>query len=156
MFQRLEAAFEQQRRFTADASHELRTPVTIVLAQVEQALAKERSVAEYRDALEVCGRAANRMKLLVSGLLMLARADAGHWASKRSPAALDEIISSAAALLGGLACYNITSLPPAGRWPQFRRFVCRMLLLRCAHRSISVTSRGEIAVRESMGEPVTI
>ncbi len=102
-FDRLRAAFEQQRRFTADASHELRTPVTIVLAQVEQALAKERSPEEYRGALEACGRAAARMKSLVSGLLMLARADAGRWATHRSPAAFDEIISSTVALVRGRA-----------------------------------------------------
>ena len=77
-FARLEAAFAQQTRFTADASHELRTPVSVILTQTELALAKERPAAEYREALEACYRAARRMKSLVDGLLTLARIDAGE------------------------------------------------------------------------------
>jgi heavy metal sensor kinase len=77
-FARLEAAFAQQTRFTADASHELRTPVSVILTQTELALAKERPAAEYREALEACCRAARRMKTLVDGLLTLARIDAGE------------------------------------------------------------------------------
>ena len=51
-FSRLEAAFAHQARFTSDASHELRTPVSVVLTQTQTALARERDPAEYREALE--------------------------------------------------------------------------------------------------------
>ena len=78
MFGRLQTSFERQARFTADASHELRTPTAVVLAQSELALAKERSAEEYREALGACYRAAKRMELLVEGLLTLARIDAGY------------------------------------------------------------------------------
>jgi heavy metal sensor kinase len=77
-FDRLEQAFEQQTRFTADASHELRTPLSIVLSQVDLALSRERSAAEYRDVLATVRRAAQRMKRVIEGLLALARADAGR------------------------------------------------------------------------------
>ena len=58
---RLETAFANQARFTSDASHELRTPVTVILAQTQTVLVRKRSAEEYREALEACQRAAQRM-----------------------------------------------------------------------------------------------
>src|SRR5205823_12651972 len=76
-FARLEAAFAHQARFTSDASHELRTPLSVILSQTQTALSRERSEPEYREALEACQRAANRMRRLTESLLELARLDAG-------------------------------------------------------------------------------
>jgi signal transduction histidine kinase len=77
-FARLEAAFTQQARFTADASHELRTPVSVILSQTQAALVRERSAGEYRESLEACQRAAQRMRRLIDNLLELARLDDNH------------------------------------------------------------------------------
>lgn len=77
-FARLDAAFTQQARFTADASHELRTPVSVILTQTQMALSRERSAADYRETLEACQRAAQRMRRLIESLLELARLDAGQ------------------------------------------------------------------------------
>lgn len=77
-FARLEAAFAQQVRFTSDAAHELRTPVTVLLTQTQAALARERPAGEYREALEASQRAAQRMRRLIESLLELARLDAGQ------------------------------------------------------------------------------
>ncbi len=75
-FDRLQEAFEDQARFTADASHELRTPVAAILAQTAMARRKERSASEYREVIDACYVVAKRMKSLVVGLLTLARTDA--------------------------------------------------------------------------------
>jgi heavy metal sensor kinase len=77
-FARLQASFARQAQFTADASHELRTPVSVVLTQTQTALARERPAAEYRESLEACQRAALRMRRLTESLLTLARLDAGR------------------------------------------------------------------------------
>ncbi len=82
-FSRLDAAFEQQRQFTSDAAHELRTPVSVILTQTQSTLNKERSPAEYRETLEACQRAAQRMRRLIESLLELARLDAGQETMKR-------------------------------------------------------------------------
>jgi heavy metal sensor kinase len=77
-FARLEGAFAHQVRFTADASHELRTPVTVILSQTQTALSRERAAPEYRETLQACQRAAQRMRKLIESLLELARLDAGQ------------------------------------------------------------------------------
>lgn len=77
-FARLETAFAQQQQFTSDAAHELRTPVSVILTQVQSTLNKERTSAEYRETLAACQRAAERMKRLIESLLELARFDAGQ------------------------------------------------------------------------------
>lgn len=76
-FGRLQAAFARQAQFTADASHELRTPVSVVLSQTQMTLAKDRTGDEYRECLAACQRAAVRMRRLVESLLILARIDSG-------------------------------------------------------------------------------
>lgn len=77
-FERLDNAFAQQARFTADAAHELRTPVTVILTHVQNSLATEGLSDDNREALEACERAARRMRRLIESLLQLARFDAGR------------------------------------------------------------------------------
>jgi two-component system, OmpR family, sensor kinase len=106
MFERLQASFDRQARFTADASHELRTPTAVVLAQTELALAKQRSPEEYREALSACQRAAKRMESLVEGLLTLARIDAGQVSLRREPVDLQQVVENSVTLLKPLADQN--------------------------------------------------
>lgn len=77
-FARLEASFAQQARFTADAAHELRTPVTVVLTHVQNALAEGGLAEDQRKAFEACQRAAQRMRRMIESLLQLSRFDAGQ------------------------------------------------------------------------------
>ena len=82
-FDRLEAAFAQQKQFASDAAHELRTPVSVILTQAQAALNRERDAGEYKQVVEACQRAAQRMKKLINALLELARLDAGQEQMKR-------------------------------------------------------------------------
>jgi two-component system, OmpR family, sensor kinase len=95
-FSRLQTEFERQVRFTADASHELRTPLTVFSANVELALARPRTVEEYQETLKRCEQAAGRMRGLVDGLLMLARADAGRLDLDRKPVDLRQLVEETA------------------------------------------------------------
>jgi len=102
-FDRLQAAFEQQVRFTTDASHELRTPLSVVANQAELALRRERQPAEYRDALQAILEAARRMRAVVEDLLTLARADAGQLSLRRDPLDLAALVRDTAGLMAGEA-----------------------------------------------------
>jgi signal transduction histidine kinase len=102
-FDRLGAALDEQKRFTADAAHELRTPVSVVLTQTQTALNRERTAAEYRDAVESCQRAAQRMRRLIESLLELARLDAGQEQMKRERLKLDLAVVDCTKLVQPLA-----------------------------------------------------
>jgi len=73
---RVETSFERQRRFTGEASHQLRTPLTAMLGQMEVALRRERDSEEYRRVLRSAMNQAGRLQGIVEMLLFLARADA--------------------------------------------------------------------------------
>ena len=103
MLDRLERAFDTQRRFTADASHELRAPLTVLRGEIEVALKRERSVAEYQATLERCREEVIRMARLVSDLLTLARSDAGVLVDERAEVDLGSVVQRVAARYGAVA-----------------------------------------------------
>ena len=96
MLSRLESGFESQRRFTADASHELRSPLSRLRAELEIALRRPRDLAEYGEALRSCLEEVNRLTELMEELLTLARLDAGHERGPFERVALDRIIKEVA------------------------------------------------------------
>ena len=116
-FERLDAAFAQQRQFTADASHELRTPLTVILTQTQAALSRERSAPEYRESLEACQRAAQRMRRMAESLLELARLDGGQESLERSNIDLSTVARETVEMLAPLGKEKglelKTSLEPA-------------------------------------------
>jgi heavy metal sensor kinase len=88
LLSRLQEAFERQRRFTGDASHQLRTPLAILLGQVEVALLRERPPDEYQRVLRAVAGQGTRLQRIVEMLLFLARADAESAAPELSSVSL--------------------------------------------------------------------
>jgi len=118
MLARLDASFEQQKRFMADASHELRTPVAIVRGESEVALSREeRDGREYRESLAIINEEGKRLTRVVEDLFMLARADAGQYPLTLTEFYLDEMVGESVHSVRSLAQrreLEITYQPPAG------------------------------------------
>lgn len=102
-FAQLEAAFAQQKQFTADASHELRTPIAVLISEAQTALARPRTAAEYRETIEACLATAQQMRRLTESLLDLARLDAGAATLTRQPVDLAALASACVEQLRSLA-----------------------------------------------------
>lgn len=77
MFDRLEASFEAEQQFTSDASHELRTPTTVILAECSYAQKNAKTPEDYQASLDVIQRQAEKMSTLVKSLLEITRLDQG-------------------------------------------------------------------------------
>ncbi|MCI8590833.1 MAG: HAMP domain-containing histidine kinase [Lachnospiraceae bacterium] len=75
MFEKLDKAFETERQFTSDASHELRTPMSVIMAQCEYTLEEPRPAKEYEEALRVIQRQSRKMSGLINDMLDFARLD---------------------------------------------------------------------------------
>jgi two-component system, OmpR family, sensor kinase len=94
LLDRLARSIEQQRRFMADASHELRTPIAILRGEADVALARpERSTGEYRESLQILREEARRLSQIVENLFTLARADAGNYPLTKTHFYLDELLA---------------------------------------------------------------
>ena len=133
-FARLDAAFAQQARFTADAAHELRTPVTVILTQAQSALGGDCGLEEHREALAATQRAAQRMRRLIESLLELSRLDAGQEALRQSNCDLSRIVSECLELIMPLAAErsirikaDLTEAPCSGDADRLAQVVTNLL-----------------------------
>ncbi len=102
-FSKLDSAFEQQVRFTADASHELRTPISVILAKCQFALRRDREPEKYREALKTCEASAQHIRGLVESLLELARIDSGEFQIQKTQGDLAETAGQTIEMLNTLA-----------------------------------------------------
>ncbi|MDQ3919393.1 MAG: ATP-binding protein, partial [Acidobacteriota bacterium] len=104
LLRRLNSSFDLQRRFMADASHELRTPISVMRTATGVTLERDgREEGEYRDALKVVDEQAQRLTRIVEDMFTLARADTGRLAPRRERFRLDELLAEtirAAEVLG--------------------------------------------------------
>ena len=103
MLGRLQAAFDQLRRFTADASHELRTPLTAIRSVGEVALQDQAIPSEYRDVMGSMLEEVDHLTRLSESLLELSRADAGHVHLQRTDIALLTVAQEANSMVEVLA-----------------------------------------------------
>jgi two-component system OmpR family sensor kinase len=99
MLERLDRSFEVQRRFTADASHELRSPLSRLRAEIEVMLRRPRSPAEYEETLRSCLDEVQRVQDLIEELLELARIDARQEPELAEPVEVGEIVDAALAVV---------------------------------------------------------
>jgi heavy metal sensor kinase len=96
MLERIERSFTRTRQFTADASHELRAPMTLIHTAAEYSLRRERSREELVDSLQKILRESQRTTAMIDDLLLLARGDAGREAASLAPIDAAPLLCSAA------------------------------------------------------------
>ncbi len=117
LLDRLAAYHTQVTRFTADASHELRSPLGAMRAAIDVALQLPREAEDYRKVLATLGEQCERLTTLVNGLLLLARTDAGEVAIERTPVDLAALIAEAVETFEPLAEENGVRLEACSQGP---------------------------------------
>jgi heavy metal sensor kinase len=103
MLDRIEEAFQRVTQFTADASHELRTPVAVIRTTAELARGKPRTEQEYAVALDRILAESERTTSLIEDLMFLAHADSGAEGLSMEPVSLGEVTREACAAVAPLA-----------------------------------------------------
>ena len=155
---RLDESFAQQRRFMADASHELRTPVAVVCGESEVALSQPlRAETEYRESLTIVNDEGQRLTRMVEDLFTLARADAGEYPLVVADFYLDESLNECVRSVRSLAVQKklevsydapVNELAFRGDEPLVRRMVLNLL-----HNAIKYTPEGgqvRVSVKEQL------
>lgn len=145
MLSRLDEAFQQIRQFSADASHELQTPLTILKGELEVALRAPRSAEAYQGHLRSALEEVDRIAALVDGLLLLARADAGVLRMDRRPVDLAALLHEVFDQTKRLAEARGVTLdlgPVATAWLQGDRERLRRLLLNLLDNALKYTPAG--------------
>lgn len=92
LLERLEISFNSQKMFVSNVSHEMRTPLAALMAELDLALQKERTGEQYRQAMQNVLQDARRMNKLIDGLLNLAKADYQKEQIKMQEIRLDELL----------------------------------------------------------------
>ena len=103
MLERLEAAFEHERRFVADASHELRTPLALLRAEIEVTLRRQRTAGELEATLRSAAEETERLSRLAEDLLLIARADRGGLPIRRQLVPASQIFATVVRRFSGRA-----------------------------------------------------
>ena len=145
LLERLDRAFEQQRRFMADASHELRSPVAIIRGEAEVALSQARPAEEYRESLAVALDEARRLSQIVDDLFTLARADAGEYPLRPRDFYLEELAADCVRAARSMAAERgITlSYEPDGEMPIWAdEALLRRLTMNLLDNAIKYTPEG--------------
>lgn len=162
MLSRLEQSFVTLRRFTADASHELKTPLQVLRAGVERAMTHPKTPTEALQSLEEVLAEIHRMSELVENLLTLARADEGRATLAVEPADLRDLVNEAAETAGilgeGPAIAVRSEVPEQPVTIAVDRSRIRQLLLNLVTNAIKYTpSGGKVSIAlVDQGETVAI
>lgn len=114
LLERIERAVTGTRRFTSDASHELRAPLTVLRGELELALSRPRALPEYEEVLRRCLDEVLRLARLADDLLTLTRVEGGVVGGKRVPVDLDDVAGRAVARKSALATARGVALDLSG------------------------------------------
>ena len=143
---RLESALAVRRQFLADASHELRTPVSIARTAADVALASDsRTNAEYRDALELVAKQMKHLGRIVADMLTLARSDVSDWPISAIEFYFDELLADAAdslSLLSGECGVSIEVVTPGDLQVRGDEGLLRQMLVNLLENALRHTPAG--------------
>src|SRR5690606_22986533 len=103
MLARVREGVERVKRFSVDAAHQLRTPLTAMQSEIEVTLAKERSAEDYRSALQDLLIQVGTLSETVNGMLRLAQSEGGVDPSHRRPVAIDALLEDVVEFFAALA-----------------------------------------------------
>jgi two-component system, OmpR family, sensor kinase len=156
MIERLESSFSALRRFTSDASHELKTPLAVLRADVERAMHAQPHSNEQLVALEEALQETTRMADLVESLLTLARADEGRFDIHREPVLMEQLtreVLETALILGEHAGIKVTMPVVDEAVVLGDRKRLRQLFLNLVTNALKYTPRGgDVELSLSRGE----
>ncbi len=157
MIERLENSFKQIQQFTADASHELKTPLTILKGEAELALRKDRKPEEYRQYLESSLEEINRLSRLVQDLLVLSKADMGRLTLQKEPlnlASLAEACCEQCRFLGEEKSIQVVFERPTDVWVMGDPYRLKQMFYNLIENAIKYSNPGqkvEILVEKNGG-----
>jgi len=160
MKERLGLSFTQAREFTLHASHELKTPLTIMHATLEQMLVEDVSPAQKKEKIASMLEEVQRLSSIVGQLAFLAKADAGLLATAREAVALHELVRDVAeesAILGSAAAITVTSSEIDFVIVQGDRMRLRQILLNLADNAVKHNRQGgsvRLSLRHQDGRAV--
>jgi heavy metal sensor kinase len=160
MLERIDTSFKRITQFTADASHDLRTPVTVIRTVAEVTLRRPRTNAQYTESLAKILRTAEETTSLLENLLMLARADAGAVGMELRVIDLNIHVRKAqerAVVLAGAKSLDIDVRTPGGPvWVRADAIAIDRLLLILLDNAVKYTPEGGFCQIELLAAPEEI
>jgi heavy metal sensor kinase len=161
MFERLDAAFKRITQFTADASHELRTPIAVMRTRAELSLRKARSAGEYREVIAEVLAELEKTSGLIEQLMFLARADSGgqtpHFTATNVADVLREACHQGSALAEARQIAFHSQIPDNAVWIQGDATMLRRLFLILIDNAVKYTPANgqiEVSLRQDGGHAV--